>query len=47
MMAKAKKASGFSYLLSHKAVSKGSEKKEHIRTLKCLVRLTVRLMPQD
>jgi hypothetical protein len=35
-MVKAKKDCGFNYLLSHKAVSKGSEEKMHIGTLKCL-----------
>jgi hypothetical protein len=33
---KAKKDCGFNYLLSHKAVSKGSEEKIYIGTLKCL-----------
>ena len=35
-MVKAKKDCGFNYLLSHKAVSKGSEEKKYIGTLKCL-----------
>jgi hypothetical protein len=35
-MVKAKKDCGFKYLLSHKAVSKGSDEKEYIGTLKCL-----------
>jgi MULE transposase domain len=35
-MIKAKKDCGFEYLLSHKAVSKGSKDKEYIGTLKCL-----------
>ena len=33
-MVKAKKDCGFNYLLSYKAVSKGSEEKKYIRTLK-------------
>jgi hypothetical protein len=33
-IAKAGKDCGFNYLLSHKAVSKGSEEKKYIRTLK-------------
>ena len=33
-MVKAKKDCGFNYLLSHKAVSKGSEEKKYIRMLK-------------
>jgi hypothetical protein len=47
-MVKAKKDCGFNYLLSHKAVSKGSEEKQYVRTLKCLARrrLTVRPMSQ-
>ena len=35
-MVKDKKDCGFKYLLSYKTVSKGSEEKEYIRTLKCL-----------
>jgi hypothetical protein len=35
-MVKAKKDCGFNYLLSQKAVSKGSEEKKYIGTLKCL-----------
>ena len=38
-MVKAKKDCGFNYLLSHKAVSKGSEGKKYIRTLKCLTHI--------
>ena len=34
-MVKAKKNCGFNYLLSHKAVSKGSEEKKYTRTFKC------------
>jgi hypothetical protein len=36
-MVKAKKDCGFNYLLSHKAVSKGSEEKKYIKTFKCLI----------
>ena len=35
-MVKAKKDCGFKYLLSYKAVNKGSEEKEYIKTLKYL-----------
>jgi hypothetical protein len=35
-MVKTKKDCGFNYLLSYKAVSKGSERKKYIRTHKCL-----------
>ena len=35
-MVKAKKDYYFEYLLSYKAVSKGSKEKQYIRTLKCL-----------
>jgi hypothetical protein len=35
-MIKAKKDCHFEYLLSYKAVNKGSKKKQYIRTLKCL-----------
>jgi hypothetical protein len=35
-MVRAKKGRSFNYLLPHKAVSKGSEEKKYIRTLKCL-----------
>jgi hypothetical protein len=36
-MVKAKKDCGFNYLLSYKAVNKGSEEKKYIRTLKYLI----------
>ena len=35
-MVKIKKDCGFNYLLSYKAVSKGSEEKKYIRMFKCL-----------
>ena len=35
-MVKAKKDCGFNYLLSYKPISKGSEEKQYIGTLKCL-----------
>src|ERR1700733_11891307 len=36
-MVEMKKDCGFNYLLSHKAVSRDSEEKKYVRTLKCLI----------